>query len=288
MDRMRPERYTGDAVSGTVLFIPWFKLEAFEFQLPWVGEVALQPFGLLAAAGILFGAHIAERRARACGIPEGAVADLLLHCVPAGLVSAYLLNVVFYDPELLREALSHPSVLLHRYLGLSSYGGFLGGIAGALVWQRRRRMSLLLAGDAVAYAFPAGWLFGRTGCFVVHDHPGVVTDFFLAVDDYWLHGKPRHDLGLYEALWALAAFILFAALGKRPRPQGFFLAALPLCYAPVRFLLDFLREGPDAGGDVRYLWLTPAQYGSVLLLGVGLALAYRVCRRAAERSPETR
>ena len=287
IDRSRMERYTNDVVSGTAFFIPWFKLQAFEFQLPWVGEVALQPFGMLAAAGILFGAHIAERRARALGIPEGAVADLLLHCVPTGLVSAYLLNVVFYDPELLREAFRHPSVLLDRYLGLSSYGGFLGGIAGALVWQRRRRRSLFRAGDAVAYAFPAGWLFGRIGCFVVHDHPGVVTDFFLAVDDYWQRGQPRHDLGLYEALWALTALVLFVALGKRPRPEGFFLAALPLFYAPVRFLLDFLREGPDAGGDIRYLGLTPAQYGSILLFCVGLALAHRVRQRPAGRIPET-
>ena len=280
MDRRCQERYTGGAVYATLLFIPWFKLEAFELQLPWIGEVALQPFGILAAVGILIGARIAERRAKACGIPEGAVADLLLHCLPAGLVSAYLLNAVFYDPELIREALLSPSMLLDRYLGLSSYGGFLGGIAGALVWQRRRRMSLLKTGDAVAYAFPAGWFFGRTGCFLVHDHPGVVTDFFLAVDDYWLHGQPRHDLGLYEALWSLAAFVLFVALGKRSRPEGFFLAALPLCYAPVRFFLDFLREGPDAGGDLRCFGLTPAQYGSVLLLGVGLALAYRVRRGA--------
>jgi phosphatidylglycerol:prolipoprotein diacylglycerol transferase len=269
-------------VNGIALFIPWFKLEAIEFQLPWVGEVALQPFGLLAATGILVGAHIAERRARACGIPEGAVADLLLHAVPLGLLTAYLLNMVFYDPEFLRRVLRDPGLLFDRYLGLSSFGGFLGGIAGALVWQRRRGMSLLEAGDAVAYAFPAGWFFGRTGCFTVHDHPGVVTDFPLAVDDYWLQGVPRHDLGFYEVLWSLAAFSLFALLGRRPRKQGFFLALLPLLYAPVRFGLDFLREGPDRGGDIRYLGLTPGQYGSLALFAVGLVLAYRVYRGARQ------
>jgi phosphatidylglycerol:prolipoprotein diacylglycerol transferase len=265
-------------VNGTALFIPWFKLEALELQLPWVGEVAIQPFGVLAAAGILVGAHIAERRARACGVSEGVVADLLLHAVPLGLVTAYLLNAVFYDPGVLQEVFHHPGLLLDRYLGLSSYGGFLGGIAGAIVWRHRRRMSLLKAGDPVAYAFPAGWFFGRTGCFLIHDHPGVVTDFPLAVDDYWLQGVPRHDLGLYEAFWSLVAFLLFLSLGRKPRKEGFFLAWLPLLYAPVRFLLDFLREGPDSGGDVRYLGLTPGQYGSLALLVVGLALANRVHR----------
>lgn len=271
-------------MKGIALFIPWFRLEALEVQLPWVGEVAVQPFGILAATGILVGAHIAERRAKARGIPEGAVADLLLHAVPLGLVTAYLLNAVFYDPESLQDLFRDPGLLLDRYLGLSSYGGFLGGILGALVWQRRRRMSLLKAGDAVAYAFPAGWFFGRTGCFLVHDHPGVVSDFPLAVDDYWLQGVPRHDLGLYEALWSLAAFVLFVALGRRARPEGFFLAWLPLIYAPVRFFLDFLREGPDVGGDVRYLGLTPGQYCSLVLLFVGLALAFRV-RRGSSPEP---
>jgi prolipoprotein diacylglyceryltransferase len=38
-----------------------------------------------------------------------------------------------------------------------------------------------------------------------------------------------------------------------------------VCYAPGRFLLDYLRTQ-----DVRYLGLTPGQYGSVVLFLFGI------------------
>jgi phosphatidylglycerol:prolipoprotein diacylglycerol transferase len=261
-----------------LLFIPWFKLEAWELTVPLAGEISLQPFGLLVAVGVLLAEAMAERRARKCGVPEEQVADLVVHVLPPAFVLAYLLNAVFYDPEVLREIAREPSLLLHRYLGLSSYGGFFGGIAGGLVWRRRRRGSLIAAGDPIAYALPAGWFFGRAGCFLVHDHPGVVTSFPLAVENYAQQGAPRHDLGFYEMVWSLAVFGLFAALGKKRRRPGFFLALLPLLYAPVRFFLDFLRATTEAGGDLRYLGLTPGHYGSLSLFALGILLALRVFR----------
>jgi phosphatidylglycerol:prolipoprotein diacylglycerol transferase len=46
---------------------------------------------------------------------------------------------------------------------------------------------------------------------------------------------------------------------------------LALLYAPVRFLLDFLRYV-----DVRYFDFTPGQYGAVALLVVGVLILWRV------------
>ena len=50
------------------------------------------------------------------------------------------------------------------------------------------------------------------GCFVVHDHPGKVTDFALAVSDYRFGAPPfqaRHDLGFYEVLYSALIIALF-------------------------------------------------------------------------------
>ena len=110
------------------------------------------------------------------------------------------------------------------------------------------------------------------GCFVTHDHPGVVSGFFLAVDNYNEQGVPRHDLGLYEAIWSAAAVGVNLWLGNKPLPRGFFTAFMPIFYAPVRFFLDYLREVPTYGGDIRYFGFTPGQYGSMLMLQPGWAL----------------
>jgi len=50
-------------------------------------------------------------------------------------------------------------------------------------------------------------------------------------------------------------------------------------YAPLRFFLDFLREVPANGGDVRYAGLTPGQYASIAFTLVGVAVAVRVAKR---------
>ena len=158
------------------------------------------------------------------------------------------------------------------YPGLSSFGGFFGGTLAALWFRQKRRVSLMVLGDIFCFAFPFAWVFGRSGCFVVHDHPGLASDFFLAVDNYYGEGIARHDLGLYEVIWSAADDPDRAvARQRKPRPWGFFMAFVPLAYAPVRFGLDFLRETPEHGGDVRYLGLTPGHYSSLAMFVAGIA-----------------
>ncbi|MFW6067687.1 MAG: prolipoprotein diacylglyceryl transferase [Myxococcota bacterium] len=279
---------------GALLYIPWFKAEPWEvplpFSIPLLGDtLPIQPFGVLVAIGVLLGARMAEWFAKRNGVAPGAVADLITHVVLLGFVLGYILNGVFYHPETVVEILRQPSLLFTRWLGLSSYGGFLGAIAGVWLWGRRRKVPVLPVADAVAFGFPFGWLFGRTGCFVVHDHPGRVTDFFLAVNDYRVGMppyEPRHDLGLYEVFWSLGCIALFVVLRRRPRPQGLFVALLPVLYAPIRFFLDFLRAPPESGGDVRYFGLTPGQYASVAVFVLGLVLLRHIVRRPQAELPE--
>jgi phosphatidylglycerol:prolipoprotein diacylglycerol transferase len=122
---------------------------------------------------------------------------------------------------------------------------------------------------------------------VVHDHPGKVTEFALAVADYRFGVppyQPRHDLGLYEVIYSTLIIALFLWLEHRSRrPVGFYCVLLPLVYAPVRFVLDFLRATPLEGGDVRYAGLTPAQWSSIVMICIGLAVwRFAVKPRMAE------
>lgn len=263
------------------LFIPWFRLESWDIplpvSLPILGDtLSIQPFGVLVATGVLLGAWIAGRFARRNGLDPAATGDLVTYAVVTGFILGYLLNGLFYERDTVREILEDPSLFFSTWLGLSSYGGFFGGILGCFIWRYRTKMPLLPYANAVCFALPFGWFFGRMGCFVVHDHPGKVTDFVLAVADYRFGTppyEPRHDLGLYELIYSALIIALFVWLEhRRRRPVGFYCALLPLLYAPVRFFLDFLRAAPLEGGDVRYAGLTPAQWSSVLMVFIGLAV----------------
>jgi phosphatidylglycerol:prolipoprotein diacylglycerol transferase len=268
-----------------ISLIPWFKLEAWQIPFPVIGELPLQPFGLLVAIGILFGSRVAEWRAEKTGVPRHLVNDFLVHVIVIGGLTCMLLNVLFYEPDkfaLMGRAIASwfedgPNVPF-PYPGLSSFGGFFGGTMAALWFRQRRRVSLMVLGDIFCFAFPFAWILCRSGCFVVHDHPGVVTDFFLAVDNYYGEGQPRHDLGLYEVIWAIVMVPIVLVLARKPRPWGFFMAFVPIAYAPVRFGLDFLRETEANGGDVRYFGLTPGHYAAIVLLFTGIGVAVRVAR----------
>ena len=247
---------------STLLLIPWFKLEGW--HIPGLPEgFAVQPLVMLDAIGVLLGVSTTVRRAVRLGLKPEVITDFISHVVIIGFIGSHIFDRVTYYPEMV---LKEPWDLLMPWRSLSSVGGFLFAVVGAFVWKARRKLDFTVPLDQVAFGMPVGWVFGRTGCFVVHDHPGSITDFFLAVDNYQYHGlptAPRHDLGLYEVFWSAAMIVLFFALDKKPRPHGFFIAVIGLCYAPFRFGLDFLREA-----DATYFGLTPAQYACFATLGV--------------------
>jgi phosphatidylglycerol---prolipoprotein diacylglyceryl transferase len=247
---------------SALLFIPWFKLEGW--HIPGLPQAfAIQPFGLLVAVGVLLGIRTTERRAQRLGLKHEVITDFIGYVVMIGFIGSHVFDRITYYPEIVMK---EPWDLLMPWRSLSSFGGFLFAVVGAFVWKARRKLDITIPLDQVAFGMPVGWVFGRTGCFVVHDHPGKLTDFFLAVNPYQYHGLPpgpRHDLGLYEVIWSACMIALFFALDRKPRPYGFYTALIGMLYAPYRFCLDFLREA-----DATYFGFTPAQYACVLTVFV--------------------
>lgn len=248
-------------------------------------EVPVQPFGILVAIGVLTGARVAEWQGKQWGINPAVVADFTTHVAVIGLVTCYFLNGLFYETDTLIEILHDPSLLFQRWLGLSSFGGFIGAGFAVWVWKKRRGLPAMGLAECACFCFPVVWIFGRMGCFVVHDHPGAETTFFLGVQDY--HGQEgvvRHDLGLYEVIWAICAAAIFMKLRHRQtRPTGFFIALLPMLYTPIRFFLDFLRATDVSNPDVRWYGLTPAQYAAI---GFFLFSIWMMRRALTTEAPE--
>lgn len=231
----------------------------------------LDVFGILSAAGVALGAVLAARAARTKAPGDDSpLRDVAPTAIVAGLVGAHLLHVLGYHPELLEKdgALG----LLRIWDGLSSMGGVLGALGGIIWWFRRHKIPLGPYLNALALGTAPGWTLARVGCFFVHDHPGVRTDFFLAVA---YPGGPRHDLGLYDVFVLGAISAVLWAMARKPQPEGRLMGVLALSYSICRFALDFLRASDLSFVDKRYLGLTPAQYISVGLAAVGVRLLVR-------------
>jgi phosphatidylglycerol:prolipoprotein diacylglycerol transferase len=240
-----------------------------------VGPFSVQAFFVLVCAAVLVGFEVAVRHAPRAGFDHGTVAVLVAWTLAGGFVGSHLFEMLAYDPgRVAREPLS----LLAIWGAMSSFGGMLGGVLGGLAAMKWRGMSaaeMLRFTDLLAFAFPFAWCFGRAGCALAHDHLGPPSDHWLAVR---FPDGPRLDLGLLELLLTIAIAGLFAWLGRRHRPPGFFLGLFFALYGPARFGLDALRVF-----DARYLGWTPAQYLALASTAMGLCILFRLRGAAARR-----
>src|SRR5256714_11698176 len=198
-----------------------------------IGPVAVQSFGILAAAGIWLASALLLRGARHRGLEEAPLKDFPVWAVLAGVVGGHLVHLLFYHPEELREG--GVLQLLRVWDGLSSTGGVLGGILAAAIFFRARRIPFSRYSDVFALAVAPGWAVARLGCFSVHDHPGRLTSFALALA---FPDGARHDLGFYDALVLFALTgLLYAPQRRRPTQGGAPPAPPGGCGTARRFLL---------------------------------------------------
>lgn len=271
--------------------IPYFNID----RLPSIGPLKIHVFGILVATGILVGSKLTRDRGRELGLKDDDVSSMITTVLVCGFLFAHYFDVFAYQ-------MSGESPTLWQWLwpfsGISSYGGFMGAVGGLFLWARydigtgtdgkfhfRKRATpapVMPYADSLGYGLAAGWAFGRTGCFTAHDHPGRLTQFFLAVQ---YPGGARYDLGLLEALYAYLVTLLFFLLKRRGnQPLGLYVTILVFSYGPVRFGLDFLRATDVSGADPRYFGLTPAHYLSFATVIIG-ALLLRWTMQHARENP---
>ena len=280
------------------VLIPYWQPQVYQ-----LGPVPIDPWATLVCIAFVLGLEVGRSRGIRKGLAPRDVVDGAVCVVGMGFVVGHLVHVLAYNRHLMQldgqfDPWTAFVALASVWAGFSSNGGFLGAVIGAILFYKViRPRDFWKFADNAMYCFPFGYVFGRLGCFSVHDHIGVkASEFpllkFLAVD-FPAPYQPRYDLGLLEAIWvATVAGVFFVVDRKWPNaPNGKFLALWGMTYAPMRFLLDFLRN-TDLGeaSDVRYLGLTPAQYGSLLtMFGSTLVLIWLLKRKknGSETDPPT-
>lgn len=249
--------------------IPYFQILNID-----LGPITIQVWGALVALGfiasILFCRFLLERKK----LDYEVVWDFGLAGIISTIIFSRLFHVVFYRLDYFLE---RPIEILYLWTpGYSLYGGMLGIFIGILIIIKWRKLDFWQYADMIAISAPLGLFVGRLGCFLIHDHPGIETNFFLGVQ---YPDAIRWDLGLLQSLIALVLFIIFLIIRSQPRFYGFYSGFFLIYYGITRFMLDFLRvwDGPMA--ETRYFYLTPAQYFSILILTIGLIIIIKKQKR---------
>jgi phosphatidylglycerol---prolipoprotein diacylglyceryl transferase len=216
--------------------IPYFEQPRLDF-----GPLHFSAFSVLWIGAILVARFIIMHRATRAGFDPVQISQLFVCLLVGGLAGAHLLQSVVSDPS---GILAEPASIFTRYRGMASFGGLGGGLAAGILWARFRRITpgkALLLLDVVAYSLPFGWLVGRLGCALAHDHRGLSSNSWIGVR---FPEGPRYDLGVIEFLYLIVLSTVFYLIDRRPRRVGLYFGLFGVLYGGFRVWLDTLHAAP--------------------------------------------
>ncbi len=259
--------------------IPYFQIVSFS-----LGPFTIYVWGLFAALGFLIAFWVAAREVKRCGGDPSIVWDAAPWIVLSAMLGSRLYAVFFDYPE---YYLANPSEIFRVWTGgLSVFGGIIAATLTGLWYLRRRGALNWAVVESFIFALPLGLGIGRIGCFLIHDHPGTLTNMLWGVRYPGgaipgVAGGVRHDLGFELMVFDFALFGLFLFLRRRRLPSGSFVLLFLSLKSIARLWLDFYRiwDGPLA--EPRYGILTATQIvASITLCAVAIFFLLSDFRKA--------
>lgn len=229
------------------------------FHLPF--GIPLYSYGLMLTVSVLVGRLLAIRLAERAGIAR-TLAD---RCATWTLVGAIVGCRLLYVATNLHEFHTPLDVFAWWKGGIVAYGGFLGGLAAAVVTCRAYEIRLLVWADAVVPSLCIGLALTRVGCFLGGCDYGIVWDGpwavrFPAGSPAFVQHRalgllrgdatvalPVHPTQVYEALAGVMLVFVVWAVRRRSRVAGYALAAFGLGYGVLRYLIEIVRADPHRG-----------------------------------------
>lgn len=205
-----------------------------------IGGLTIHGYGVMIAIGILAAFWLGERLAKKTGLDAGEQDNLILVALAAGFFGSKVTYILTDIPLFLQNPLA---VLGNS--GWVVFGGILGGILGAYIYCRLRKIPFLpyLNLSMVLLALAQG--FGRIGCFFAGCCYGKPTHGALGVVFSHSDFAPNNvRLIPTQLLSSFGDFVLFAILytlfkdeKKRSKTAAWYL----VLYSAGRFVIEFLR-----------------------------------------------
>jgi len=192
-------------------------------------------YGILMATGIIVGGIVFYKRAPKHGIESESVLDILIVAIPMGIVFARLYYVIF-DWSLYSGELSEIFDL--RGGGLAVHGSLIGGILGAYLVTRRKKINFPEGLDAVVPGFAIAQAIGRWGNFFNSEAHGGPTDLPWGI---MVMGEKVHPTFLYESVWCLLLFFFLLHIDNHRKFLGQTALLYGILYSAERFLVEGLR-----------------------------------------------
>ncbi|RKN50743.1 prolipoprotein diacylglyceryl transferase [Micromonospora endolithica] len=225
-----------------------------------LGPVPIRAYALCIILGIVLACWLAERRLRQRGVAPGAVLDIAVWAVPAGIIGARIYHVIT-SPEKYFGTGGEPLKALYIWEGgLGIWGAVAGGAVGAWIAARQLGIPFAVVADALAPGLPLAQAVGRLGNWFNNELYGGTTTLPWGLEIHRMDpdnpgqalrddaGQPILEPGLYhptfayEALWNVGVAALVLVLDRRLRlGRGRAFALYVMGYTAGRFWIELMR-----------------------------------------------
>jgi phosphatidylglycerol:prolipoprotein diacylglycerol transferase len=252
----------------------WFDTGIFNYLIPDSAVVYAVTVGV--------GAILFLKRCKNISLNSCHASGIAICASVGGFIGAR----VFYLVQHLSYTLEHPATVFKINGPTVSFGVYLGGIAGVILYSRLYKVVTWKYLDVGVSVLGLGPMIGRIACFLNGDDYGTVSTvpwavrfphgsypFIDHVERGWITPMDNlslsvHPVQLYGCLKGLALFILFSVLWKKNLfKPGVLFFLFWMCYSCFRFILEFFRGDMDRG------WvgtLSTGQFMSVTIFGASL------------------
>ncbi|WP_431936326.1 prolipoprotein diacylglyceryl transferase [Micromonospora sp. RP3T] len=225
-----------------------------------LGPVPIRAYALCIIVGIVVACVVTEYRLRRRGVAPGAVLDIAVWAVPAGIIGARLYHVIT-SPEKYFGADGQPLKAFAIWEGgLGIWGAVAGGAVGAWLAARQLGIPLSVVADALAPGLPLAQAVGRLGNWFNNELYGGRTSLPWGLEVHVMDpdnpgralrddaGNPvlqpglYHPTFLYEALWNVGVAALVLVLDRKLRlGRGRAFALYVMGYTAGRFWIELMR-----------------------------------------------
>lgn len=217
--------------------------------------LAIRWYGILIASGMVLGMLIAYYTCKFREVNYDSLLDLVLICIPIGIIGARLYYVVFDFSEYRNNLLQAFNI---RGGGLAIHGGLIFALVTAWIYTRRKQLSLFSFADVAAPSIIIAQAMGRWGNFFNQEaHGGPVSEKFIQhfpkfiQKGMFIDGTYYHPTFLYESTWNLLTFIILLVVLRKSKKKGLVFFLYIGLYSLGRFFIEGLRTDSLMLGSIR-------------------------------------
>lgn len=246
------------------------------FEVPGTG-IRVGSYGVLLMIGVIVALFLSRKRAPQFGIHPDRLYDALFWMLIPGILGAR----ITYIAQNWSYYMAHQNELWSlQFMGLTSFGGMIGGFIGFYIWSRIAKVNLWPLLDVVGIPVLIAHAFGRIGCLLNGCCHGFKGEDWYCVPRYDPAG---HYLGHFTPAQAfdtvmcvVFALVLYGIEKRRSFRIGQSFGLAVAAYGVSRFIYEFWRAGDADKNYVRdsigSLPLSTGQAMALVLIIVGAVL----------------